>query len=331
MTFSWGRDTSSHRVAKRYLKGQHTRRLYHGTSSNNLDAIRRAGVQGDPARRLFEEEVDRPIEGQIYLTRDPGLALNYAGRSARKFGGERMVLVFYMNPSDSRFVADEDWLASVRGFLIESGLPWYQGSLATDLNNAWALAEGTPDWIRGTEYGSAEHVAMLIDTAFALRFQRKLSFALISISETVKGARSSFGTVVDEMSEEELRKQADRLTKEVRELLDKALRQIAPSPWIPVERIVAFILDPTILALVADPGSLGATKREAWSRHRDHLMAKWPEWFGPEAALVSQGGNGTVAVRARTLKPSEAWIIDRPGRVSSYQDLGRFGHPVDLT
>jgi hypothetical protein len=324
------------RVATRYLEARHLRRLYHGTSTVNLDAIRKQGLRGDPGRRTFEDEVDRPMAGHIYLTPDPGLALQYAGRSARKYGGESLVLVFNLRPNDPRFVADEDWLATVRGYQIESGMPWYATG-ATDLSMLWALALGEPDAypsVLDIPYGSREHVKLLIDTHTALRYNRDLKSVLETLRNIVKNAEPShFSAIADDMDEEELRSQADRLTGVVRKATEKMLHMYAPHPWVPADRILQFLLDPEMQSLASDPqkfspGSL--SRRDMWPALQEKLITAWPEWFGPEAALVSQrgGSNRTVAIKATNLMPDEAFEVDLPGGLNSYADLGRRGKAV---
>jgi len=323
------------KVASRYRNARHMRRLYHGTSSENLDAIKRGGLRGDPARRLFEDDVDRPMPGHIYLTPDPGVATSYAGRASRQFGGERLVLVFHMRPNDPRFVADEDWLASVRGFIIDSGAAWYKGNLSQDLGALWALAKGETDQyplFLNVPYGSREHVKILIDTEMALRFGKTLDRTLNTFHDTIAdGKPSTFAEMVDDMDEAEVRRHADRLTRVVRKAMEKMLHQYAPHPWVPAERILQFLLDPFLHDL-ANLKGISGHKRDVWPALQERLVKEWPEWFGPEAAIISQrpggGHSATVALKAPNLKPDEGWIIDRSGKVLNYADLGRKGKQV---
>ena len=308
------------------LQERHMRRLFHGTSSEFLDSIKQQGLRGDPGHRLFEDDVQRPMEDHIYLTTNPGIAHGYAGRASSKFGGESMILVFHMKPDDPRFVSDEDWAAHIRGYLVESGMPYYEGNASDDLGRLWALANGETDQydVLKVPYASLEHVKILMDTKSALRYSRRLADVIETVRNAANGQFSDFAGMADEMSEEELKKHADRLTTEVRKATEDLLRKSAPHPWTPVERILLFVLDSELHTWVMNPGRFGKTKREAWQKMQEQFVRDWPEWFGPEAALVGASG-GTVAIEADNLMPSEMWVIDRPGRIDTYEDVMRRG------
>lgn len=322
---------SAGRVAALYL-ARHFRQLYHGTSSENLEAIRRGGVRGDPARRLFEDEVDRPMAGHIYLTPDAGLAMEYAGRSSTKFGGDPMILVFKMRPDDPRFVADEDHLSTIRGYIIEADLLGYRGKLREDLRDLWELVDvGETDPL-DTTYGSREHVAVLMDLERYSKISRSLGQLLEIYKKIVGGERSPFAAMADDLPEADLKRHADRLTRNTLSNVKALFHKLAPHPWIPINRIMEFAANKFLHDLCLHPGKYGKNKREAWAFLQEGLVREWPEWFGPEAALIGHGGSRsrTVALKAPSLKPNEAWIITKAGPINSYGDIGRRGEMVEV-
>lgn len=74
----------------------------------------------------------------------------------------------------------------------------------------------------------------------------------------------------------------------------------------------------------------GGVRARTWVKYHEGWEREWPDWFGPEAGLLS-GVKPTVAVKADAVQPDEIWLIPR-GRnlrnLRSYSDLLDVGELV---
>jgi len=303
------------------------RRFFHGTSTAFLDSIKREGLKATPPQRVWEGSLEA-MDGYVYLTTSLWTATDHAMTASRKFPGEKLILVVELDRDDPRIFADEDLVPKVYGRIVEQWMHLVPRQERMELHELWELVHGHPPDPIGTN--SREHAELLAKIGEGIGDRNDHSLGGL-LKRFVNRDNLTIPRFAKLYFEETDSSDYPRFIKSVTERLNrdmtKYLKHIGMTRFIDPDRVVDFLMSSTIDDLDNASNESQGNRARWFVQHRDELAREWPEWFGPEAGMLS-GEMPTVAVRD-DVKPDEYWVIRGSLRdVKRYDDLENRGERV---
>jgi len=298
------------------------RRFFHGTSSNFLPNIQSKGLLGTPPQRVWEDNLTA-IPGHVYLTTSLRTAKDYAMSASGKFGGEPLFLVVELDRDDPRISAEEDLIPKVHGLIIDQNV---HGLAKGEFSPLWILHEYFDQGRMPYKGMSPRDELRYLNALFGARTLRHYIDQEKGAFRNMKDPRPHWS---DNMDDEQIAKMLPNLRKKGGEDFYDALGAVAMSGFVDPERILDFLSSGIVTQLMDAPSESGGNRSKTWMRQKAQWEKQWPEWFGPEAGLVTKE-RPTVMVEARSLRPQEMWEVPAENlpRIRRYEDLWGWGTEV---
>jgi hypothetical protein len=297
------------------------RRFFHGTSSKFLPNIRSKGLLGTPPQRVWEDNLTA-IPGHVYLTTSLNTAREYAQSAVSKFGGEPLFLVVELNRDDPRISAEEDLIPKVHGLVIDQNI---HGLTRGEFSPLWILHEyfqGDPPYPEMNPRDELRYLNALMGANTLRRF-------IDQEKEAFKAVRNPKPHWSDNIAEGQVPGIAQNIKANLAKDFYKALGNTAMSGFVEPERILDFLSSGIVETLMNAPNQSGGNRAKTWMRQKAQWEKEWPEWFGPEAGLVTRE-RPTVMVEAKALRPKEMWEVPSKDlrHIRRYEDLWGWGIEV---